>query len=122
MFDVFYAHPGLLFVVATLLPIASFVILLLAGGLRFFLRSQIAVSRPTSGHGHVEVLTSDRSRPESGSTGGALTAIYNLLGGEVTGRGPALVALGAIVLAFVFSLIGFVTYLQEHEKNAGELA
>ena len=36
MFDVFYNRPGLLFVVATLLPIASFLLLLLAGAARAF--------------------------------------------------------------------------------------
>ncbi len=44
-----------------------------------------------------------------------------MLGGEVTGRGSALVALAAIVMAFVFSFFGFVTYLQEHEENEAAL-
>lgn len=97
MFDVFYDHPGLLFVVATLLPIASFLILLLAGAARAFLRHH-----------------------RQGSP--ALEAAFNLLGGEVTGRGPAYVALGAIALAFVFSFLGFVTYLVEHEDNESRLS
>jgi NADH-quinone oxidoreductase subunit L len=96
MFDVFYEHPGLLFVVATLLPIASFLILLLAGAARTFLRNYR--------HGNP-----------------AADAVFQLLGGEVTGRGPAYVALGAIVLAFLFSFLGFVTYLEEHEHNEAAL-
>ena len=35
----FREHPGNLFVVATLLPLASFVLLLIAGAVRAFLRS-----------------------------------------------------------------------------------
>jgi NADH-quinone oxidoreductase subunit L len=97
MFDVFYDHPGLLFVVATLLPIASFLLLLLAGGARNFLRGYRASSP-------------------------AADAVFHLLGGEVTGRGPAYIALGAMALAFVFSFVGFVTYLQEHQTNEERLS
>src|SRR2546421_4185111 len=97
MLDVFYESPGLLYVVATLLPIASFLLLLLAGGARAFLR------------------THRQGNP-------AADALFQLLGGEVTGRGPAYIALGAIALAFVFSFIGFVTYLDErvidHDRYA----
>ena len=60
----FNDRPGLLFVAATLLPLAAFVLLLLAGGLRNFLRSY--------------------KKNEVCNT------LFNLLGGEVTGRGPAL--------------------------------
>jgi NADH-quinone oxidoreductase subunit L len=113
MFDVFYDHPGLLFVVATLLPIASFLLLLLAGAARAYLRSCGAGLQPAN------VM----SRLETGSTNNpALHAIYNLLGGEVTGRGPAYVALGAIALAFVFSFCGFLTFLDEREDNDAKLA
>src|SRR5436305_823077 len=97
MLDVFYESPGLLYVVATLLPIASFLLLLLAGGARAFLRSH------------------RQGNP-------AADALFQMLGGEVTGRGPAYVALGAIALACVFSLIGFVTYLEEHEVNEATLS
>jgi acetyl esterase/lipase len=44
-----------------------------------------------------------------------------IFGGEVTGRGPAYVALGAIGLAFVFSFVGFATYLTEREDNDAKL-
>jgi len=92
MLDRFYDQPGLCFVVATLLPIVSFLLLLLAGGIRAFLRNY------------------RQGNP-------AADAVFTMLGGEVTGRGPAYVALGAIALSCVFSVIGFVTYLKEHEGN-----
>ncbi len=88
MLSVFGEHPGLYFVAATLLPLASFVILLIAGGLRNFLRP----------YKHSEPCGS----------------IFNLLGGEATGRGPAYVGLGAIVIAFFLSFSGFCLYLGEY--------
>jgi hypothetical protein len=97
MLDVFYEQPGLLFVVATLLPIASFLLLLLAGAARSFLRNH------------------RQGNP-------AADMVFQALGGEVTGRGPAYVALGAIALACVCSVIGFVTYLQEFEHNEAKLS
>lgn len=91
--------PGLLFVVATLIPLASFVILLLAGAKRAYLRQH--KDNPTC------------------------KFFFELLGGEVTGRGPAYVALGAIALSCVLCVIGFVTYLSDtshvhHERAALE--
>ena len=74
MLSVFGERPGLLFVAATLLPLAAFVILLVAGGLRNALRTYKHSNRAAT--------------------------LFNLLGGEVTGRGPAYVGLGAIVIAF----------------------
>src|SRR5579863_482853 len=97
MLDVFYATPGLLFVVATLLPIASFLLILLASAGRAFLRSY------------------RQGNP-------AADAAYQILGGDVSGRGASYVALAAIALACVFSVIGFVTYLEEHEDNEAQLA
>src|SRR5262249_11532008 len=91
-------HPGLLFVIATLLPLASFVLLLLAGGLRNAVR-----------------------RSPEGSFGEAL---YRALGGPTPGRGAAYVATAAIALACVCSVIGFVQFTAshaEHEKKAEEL-
>jgi NADH-quinone oxidoreductase subunit L len=87
----FAVHPGLLYVVATLLPLASFVLLLLAFGLR-------AVLRPYR---------------DSDLCGG----LYRLLGGEQEGRGAAYVATGAIGLAFVFCLAGFVLHATEFAPN-----
>jgi NADH-quinone oxidoreductase subunit L len=80
--------PGLLFVAATLLPIASFALLALAGALRWAMRPYV------------------KDSPSCAS-------MFEALGGEVTGRGPAYVALGAIALAFVCSLAGFVIFLGE---------
>ncbi len=85
-------HPGLWFVLATLLPLASFVFLLILGGIRHVLRPHAKGETPTKW-------------------------IYEFLGGDVTGRGPAYVALAAIALAFVCSFIGFVTLLGEHDVN-----
>jgi NADH-quinone oxidoreductase subunit L len=81
-------HPGLLFVAATLLPLASFVLLLLAGAVRW-------AARP------------HRDTPLGG-------AIYSALGGDVPARWPAYVATGAIAGAFVLSVVGFVYFLQHH--------
>src|SRR5687768_4691601 len=82
-------QPGLLFVIATLLPLASFVLLLCWGGLRWALR-------PHAREG----------------TGAA--ALYEGLGGAVPGRGPGYVALAAIGLAFACSAAGFVLFLDDH--------
>src|ERR1700682_6493704 len=84
--------PGLLFVLATLLPIGSFGLLFLAAALRWSLRPYKANS--------------------------SVDAVYQLLGGDVTGRGPAYVALAGIGLAFVCSLAGFIRFLPEaHEMH-----
>src|SRR5262249_1855167 len=91
-------HPGLLFVIATLLPLASFVLLLLVGGLRNALR-----------------------RAPEGSFGETL---YRALGGPLPGRGAASVAPAAIGLACVCSVIGFVLFTTghaAHEKKVEEL-
>ncbi len=83
-------HPGFYFVIATLLPLASFVLILLAFGMW-------CVFRPY--------------RDTNWGSG-----LYNLFGGDRPGPLPAYVATGAIGLAFVFSLTGFVLYTSsEHE-------
>jgi NADH-quinone oxidoreductase subunit L len=84
-------HPGLLYVIATLLPLASFVLLLLAGGLCWAVRPR---------HGGEEA-----------------SALYRFLGGDVgAGRTPAYVATAAIGLACVLCAIGFVWHAQTHEQ------
>src|SRR6516164_8461778 len=83
--------PGLLFVLATLLPMVSFGLLFVVAALRWGLR------------------------PYAKENSGA-NAVFQLLGGEVTGRGPAYVALAGIGLAFVCSLTGFVWFLSEVEE------
>jgi NADH-quinone oxidoreductase subunit L len=84
-------HPGLLFVGATLLPILSFVLILLSFAVRTYFRKS----------------------PE----GSAGEAIFKLFGGPVPGRGPAYVATAAIGLACVLSIIGFVKYAGGHEEH-----
>jgi NADH-quinone oxidoreductase subunit L len=81
-------HPGLLYVVATLLPLASFVLLLLAGALRW------------------------AARPHRDTALGG--AIYTALGGDIPPRWPAYIATGAMAGAFVLSVAGFVYFLQDH--------
>src|SRR5438309_536785 len=84
-------HPGLWFVLATLTPLASFVLLLVLGAIKAW------------------------ARAGRGTPVGA--AVFAFLGGEQPGRLGGYVATGAISLAFVFSLIGAVQYFQDH---AGE--
>jgi NADH-quinone oxidoreductase subunit L len=93
----FARHPGHLYVVATLLPLASFGVLLLIGGLRAYLRSW-------------------RHTPLG-------EGLYRALGGEAPGRAAAYLATAAIALAFVCSVIGYVRYAQEaaavHDQSEG---
>jgi NADH-quinone oxidoreductase subunit L len=84
MFDLFSEQPGLLFVAATLLPLAAFVIQLLMGGVRNFLRS---LRKP------------DPDAPPAGDT---------------LGMASAYIATGAIFLAFLLSLTGFVWLTVAH--------
>ena len=91
MRTVFLDHPGLIYVVATLLPLASFFLLLLAGGLRWALR------------------------PARETRIGA--RLYQWLGGDIPGRGGAYLATGAMALAFLLSLIGFIQYTSTHDHE-----
>src|SRR5947199_1325690 len=88
----FGAHPGLWFVVATLLPLASFVLILLWRGLRL-------VVKPYRDAG--------------------FESLYQVLGGDRENRGAAYIATGAIGLAFVCSLVGFVLFLGEQTGGHG---
>src|SRR6516162_3435253 len=83
-------YPGRLYIAATLLPLASFVILLLAGAVR-------AAARPL------------RNTPLGGS-------IFQTLGGDTPHRIGAYIATSAIGLAFVCSLAGSIFFFQEHER------
>jgi NADH-quinone oxidoreductase subunit L len=98
--------PGMLYVVATLLPLASFLLLALIGATR-------AAARPY------------RDSDGFGAT------LYRLLGGDSPGRGGAYVATAAMVLAFVLSVVGYVLYTRDegirhhaeeqlHEFHAGK--
>jgi NADH-quinone oxidoreductase subunit L len=105
MLQQFIQQPGQLYVVATLLPLASFLLLLLAGGLR-------AAVRPYR------------------ETSGACRGIFQLLGGDVPRKTGAYVATVAIGLACVLCAIGFVMHARDgatrhhleeeldHEKGA----
>jgi NADH-quinone oxidoreductase subunit L len=87
--------PGLLFVLATLLPLASFTILLLLGGIRNGLRPH-------------------RNSPIWGPA-------YEALGLAVGGRGGFFVGFAAIVIAFFLSFSGFCLYLGEYQAYAAKI-
>ncbi len=84
-------QPGLLFVIATLLPLASFVALLLLGAVRWGLRPY-AKENP------------------------GVDSVYQFLGGDVPGVGPAYCAQAAITLAFICCAIGFGLFLGEVDE------
>jgi NADH-quinone oxidoreductase subunit L len=88
--------PGLLFVVATLLPLASFVLLLVWGGLRWTLRPYA-------------------------KQGGPAALAFDALGGETGGRAPAIVATAAIALACACSVAGFALFWMDHRDVEDEL-
>src|SRR5579885_1599070 len=90
LLELFGEHPGWYFVAATLVPLLSFVLILSASAL------WCAV------------------RPFRDTPAGA--ALFNFFGGEERGRTPAYVATGAIALAFVLSLVGFLRFtIQQSE-------
>jgi len=78
-------QPGYLFVLATLLPLAAFLAIFLASGLWCLGR---------------------RYREKSP----AMESLYRLTGGDVPGPLPAYVGIGAIALAFLCSITGFILY------------
>jgi NADH-quinone oxidoreductase subunit L len=99
LFEHFQHNPGQLYVIATLLPILSFLLIFLSFGIRSVLRRY----HDTEGTGE---------------------ALYKLFGGERGGKVPAYVATGAIALAFVCSLAGFILYrtgFAHHEEGVKEL-
>src|SRR5262249_38251873 len=83
--DLVRHRPGLLFVAATLLPLVSFVIVLLWLALRLLAKQ---LRQTTAGK-----------------------AVYEALGGGTPGRAAGYVATAAIGLAFVCSFAGFVTFV-----------
>jgi NADH-quinone oxidoreductase subunit L len=84
-------QPGLLFVIATLLPLASFVALLLLGAVRWGLRPY-AKQNP------------------------GVDSVFQFLGGDVPGVGPAYCAQAAITLAFICCAVGFGIFLGEVDE------
>src|SRR5438128_156991 len=97
MFEALEHHPGLWFVAATLLPILAVALMLLAGFFRNALRSA-------------------KNSPGLGAE------LFQLLGGEVTGKGPAYVATAAIGLAFVCSLVGSIIFFVDPPHPGGHAA
>jgi NADH-quinone oxidoreductase subunit L len=90
-------HPGLYFVTATLVPLASFTLLLLVGGARKAFRAW-------------------KNTPLGGR-------LFEMTGTEQQNRGAAYVATGAIALAFLLSMIGGIKYFQEEgQLEAGHHA
>src|SRR4051812_41997702 len=89
MLSRFGDQPGLLYVAATLVPLASFVVILTLGALKNLGR-----------------------RYRDAGWGGSL---YWLLGGDEPGRGGAYLATGAIALSCVLAVAGLVLFLGEPE-------
>jgi NADH-quinone oxidoreductase subunit L len=96
LLELFGEHPGWYFVAATLAPLLSFVLILLASAMWC------------------------ATRPFRDTPAGA--ALFNLFGGEERGRTPAYVATGAIALAFVFSLIGFIRFTVQQSQFETEIS
>lgn len=88
----FQETPGHLFVLATLLPLVSFVLVLLASGLWCVAR-RYRESSPLAEN------------------------LYQLAGGDVPTKTPAYIALAAIALAFVCSLVGFILYERDQAHH-----
>jgi NADH-quinone oxidoreductase subunit L len=95
MSEILDQHPGLLFVAATLLPLLSFLVILLTFAVKTFFRKSPA-----------------------GSPG---EAIFQLLGGPVPSRAASFVATAAMGLAFVLSFTGTVIFNSEHSAHEAEV-
>src|SRR5262245_57445090 len=97
MFDWFQAVPGRLYVVGTLLPLAAFVLLLVAGGIR-------SLCRPF--------------RQE----GGFASSVYWLCGGDTPLKTGAYVATASMFLAAVIGVAGLVMFLKDETTGAERAA
>ena len=97
MFDWFQAAPGRLYVVGTLLPLAAFALLLVAGGLR-------ALCRPFR------------------QQGGMAASVYWALGGDTPARGGAYLTTACMGLAAVIGFAGLVLFLNDHTTGAEHAA
>jgi NADH-quinone oxidoreductase subunit L len=114
-------HPGLLYVAATLLPLAAFLLLLLAGGLRAALRSALGPSGPDLSQFSETDSWLDFSLRSVREKSGFGAWLYRLLGGDRPTPVGAYVATAAIAGAFVLSLIGFILHAQDtahHDQPA----
>src|SRR5882762_9716429 len=87
MLTAFADNPGLLYVVATLLPLASFVLLLLVGGLK-----NLGRAHRDTGWGE---------------------SLYWLFGGDTPGKGGAYLATAAIGFSCVLSVVGLFHFLND---------
>src|SRR4051812_17959883 len=83
-----FADDGFIYVVATLIPLAAFVVILLAGGLK-----NLGRTYRDTGWG---------------------SSLYWLLGGDQVGRGGAYLATAAIAGSAVLGIIGLANFLREH--------
>src|SRR5436305_2638672 len=92
MFARFADEPGLLYVAATLIPLASFAVLLVAGGLK-----NLGRTYKQTGWGQ---------------------SLYWLLGGDQPGRGGAYLATTAIGCSCILSVAGLVRFLDEFPPAA----
>ena len=91
MFDWFETNPGRLYVAATLLPLAAFALLLLAGGVR-------SLCRPY------------RQSP------GTASSLYWLFGGDRPLKSGAYLATGCMAAAAALAVTGLVLFLSDAEK------
>ncbi|HEY3790047.1 MAG TPA: NADH-quinone oxidoreductase subunit L, partial [Urbifossiella sp.] len=92
MFDWFETNPGRLYVVATLLPVAVFALLLLAGGLR-------ALCRPY------------RQVP------GLASSLYWLCGGDRPLRTGAYLATAAMAVSAAMAITGLIAFLHDADRQ-----
>jgi NADH-quinone oxidoreductase subunit L len=93
----FQEHPGNLYVLATLLPAASFLLILLGKALRTALWS-------------------------SRDSGGLGEHLYRVLGGDKPSPVAAYLATAAIAGAFALSLAGFILFAQDHGGHGSHAA
>jgi NADH-quinone oxidoreductase subunit L len=95
--DAFQATPGRLYVVGTLLPLAAFAFLLVAGGVR-------ALCRPFR------------------QQGGTAASLYWALGGDVPARGGAIFATRFMALSAACGVAGLVLFLTDTTTGAEHAA
>lgn len=91
MFDWIETNPGRLYVVATLLPLASFALLLIAGGVRGLCRTS-------------------RQKP------GVASSLYWLCGGDRPLRTGAYFATGMMAVSAAIAVAGLVMFLKDSDK------
>src|SRR6185437_8514410 len=94
--ELFGEHPGYYFVAATLVPLVSFLLILLASAMWC------------------------ATRPFRYTPAGA--ALFNFFGGEQRGRGAAYVATAAIAIAFFLVVAGFIRFTTEQSTFETRIA